>query len=503
MSKAKEILLIAPPISLSQKRNISYSPPLGLAYLAAVARKEGYKVNCLDALIEGYEKGPRCVDDGTRRLFHYGLTLNEISRIIEKTKPEIISLSCSFTIVWGNTVALSKTIKELDPDIKVVIGGAHPSAVPLGCLADTVDFVIIGEGEKTFLELINHLNHNSPSDLTSIRGIAFSQKGQPIITPPRAPITNLDELPFPARELLPLEKYIKAGKDGKAHVPVKRDRYMTVITSRGCPGRCIFCSIHCVWGRSWRARSPDNVVAELEELVSHFGISEIHFEDDSISLDKRRLLKICDLIVDRNLDISWTTPNGVRINTLDKEILRKMKQSGCYQLNFGIESGNEYVRNSIIKKPINNDQVAGVLQTCKELGIWTMGFFVIGLPGETIEMMHDSFNYAKKMNFDNAGFFIATPYPGTELFEVAQSKGYLPHNIDLTECMFPSAMLSTEDFSNDDVLKLQHNFSKDFAIYRLKKEIDPISIIKRLSQLRSYEDLRFLLAKARVIRFFT
>lgn len=496
-----KVLLINPPITLSEKENITYTLPLGLAYLASVVRGEGYLVDCLDALIEGYESSPLYIKGKSGSFFHYGLKLEDIGKIMEKERLDVIGISCPFTIAWGNVAAISRIAKDIDPEIKVIVGGAHPSALPQASLTDTIDFVVVGEGEQTFIELLNFFEQGSnTSSLQRIKGIAFKRNETSFLTPPREPIKNLDELPFPARDLFPLEKYTKAGKAKKAHGSVKRDKYTSLITSRGCPGRCIFCSVHCVWGHTWRARSPENVVAEIEQVVNRYGTSEIHFEDDNLTLNNERAKKICNLIIEKKLNISWMAPNGVAINRLDKELLTKMRKSGCYQLCFGLESGNESVRNKIVKKSIKYGQAKEVVKICKNLGIWTHGFFVIGLPGENLKTMNDSLEFAKKLDLDNADFFIASPYPGTELYDIAQAEGYLSSEGDFSKYRISIPIINTGEFSSEDLIKLRQQFYKNFVFYRIKREIIHASILKRLSKIKTFEDFQFLFRKALSIR---
>jgi anaerobic magnesium-protoporphyrin IX monomethyl ester cyclase len=276
-----------------------------------------------------------------------------------------------------------------------------------------------------------------------------------------------------------------------------------MVTSRGCPGRCVFCSIHSVWGYQWRARSPKNVVDEIEDLATNYGITEVHFEDDNLTLSKDRMAKICDIIGERGLDITWTTPNGVAVYTLDRYILKKMKRAGCYQLCFGIESGDPNVQRNIIHKPLDLNRVKRVINWSKELGIWTHGFFVIGFPGETPENIQRTIDFAKSSDLDSANFFLAAPYPGTPLFALAFSKGALKNGFDLAKLRTMDASMETEYFNSKELVELQKKAYFEFMQHRAKREIINGYILKRASTIRSFDDLTFLTQKIqRFVRIF-
>ena len=213
---------------------------------------------------------------------------------------------------WKTAYEVASIVKSIDKDIITVLSGLHPSARPVDSLMHpNIDFVVIGEAEYTMLELVGVLEQRTTEGLKKIRGIGYIKNGETVITPPRPAIQDLDSLPFPARHLLPMEEYFAAVKE----IPLSgeiRKPWTMMITSRGCPYNCIFCSIHIVMGRKWRGRSPENVVDEIEQVVHTYHIKQIDFLDDNMTLNKKRMENICDLIVKRGLDIEWYTPNGVR-----------------------------------------------------------------------------------------------------------------------------------------------------------------------------------------------
>ena len=378
-------------------------------------------------------------------------------------------------------------VKGVDTSIVTITGGAHPSALPAETLKDeNVDFVIIGEGEDTVLKLVESLSNQLPFE--EIDGTAFRKDGQIVINPEVGFIRNLDELPFPAWDLLQMKEYAKLRV---GHGPfILRTPFFSVITSRGCPGKCIFCSIHSIYGYQWRARSAKNVVDEIDILKKVYGINQVDFEDDNLLLDKKRMEALCDEILERKLDISWGTPNGVAINHIDHNLLIKMKRAGCFSLSFGIESGNEHIRNNIIRKPISVKHAQEVVKWCKELNIWTHGFFIFGFPGENEKTFRETINFAKWLDLDSSSFFIATPYPGTELLTLCEEKGYLGKDFDLNKLRVADASIRTESFSPEDLLVWRKRGYQEFNRYFLKRELLHFNMVRRLLKIRSQDEVK-------------
>ncbi|MCZ7384122.1 MAG: radical SAM protein [Candidatus Methanoperedens sp.] len=481
-----KIMLILPPLMVKENELFGVTPPLGIAYLASVLEKNSYEVSLLDCIVEGYNR-PEKQNEYT----HLGLRWHEIEERVRTFAPDVVGISCIFSRMFPEALKVAEIVKGIDTNIKVVMGGAHPSSVPYDVLSNTnIDFIVIGEGEMTLLELARCIGQGS-TEYSHIDGLGYKVDGVLKLNPKTKFIETLDTIPFPARHLLPLEKYYSIGE---SHGGLKRNRYASIITSRGCPGNCVYCSIHTVWGRSWRPRSPANVIEEIKHLVNDYGIEEIHFEDDNLTFDRERARMIFQGIIDEGLDITWTTPNGVAIWKLDEELLKLMKKSGCYQLNVGIESGNEQVLRKIIKKPLKLEKALEIVKKIRELGIWTHGFFILGMPGETKQTMEDTINFAIKLDLDSANFFVATPYPGTTLYDLCKEHGFI-QDYDLRRLMVQSAMISTGEFTSDEVLKLQKEAYQRFMLHTIKREIIYLNMVRRLMQLKTMDDVRFMYRK--------
>lgn len=476
-----KVLLVQPPFTIFRFEPKGADPPLGLAYIAAVLEREGYELQILDAVVEGFGH-----EESRENLITYGLTETEIEERIGAFSPDVVGVSCLFSAQAANAHNVCRIVKEADSNIVTVMGGAHPSALPELTLQDkNVDFVIIGEGEYSFRDLMRQLNGRRR--YAEIDGIAYRENGSILVQPKTFYIENLDEIPFPARHLLPMEKYFGINRP---HGTTKRRPNTSMITSRGCPASCVFCSIHTVWGRKFRARSPEDVLKEIEHLARDYGVKEVHFEDDNLTFDADRAREIFQGIIDRGLDIVWTTPNGVAAFTLREEMLPLMKESGCYKLYLAIESGDEEVLRRIIQKPLDLRKVKSLVQAIKKTGISVDAFFVVGFPGETREQIQKTFQFAREIDVENVFFFVATPYPGTELYKICRDGGYLVEDFCFENLRVGKASIQTPDFSPAELEKM---VAKEMLGYRLRLTKHPVVFFKRVV-LRFSKDPRFAMS---------
>jgi len=458
MSRVKKIMLIYPPDRAVKGFFRANVPPLGLAYLGAAVREEA-EVKLLDAKAEGYEN----VEDIGDEFVRYGLTMGEIRRRIEEFAPDIVGVGCVVSFNWPDAMEIVRMAKSVNPDIVTAIGGTHPTFLAQDVLRDNteLDYIVMGEGERTFLEMVRRLKAERSFD--DLLGIARRADGEIKIHPPAEPILDIDSLPFPARDLLPMETYFETG------VPFSRTylhrRNTSVSTSRGCPARCIFCSSANFWGHRYRGRSAGKVLDEIGHLIDQYGIKEIQFIDDNLTLDRNRAEAIFRGIIDRGYKIAWNTPNGIALWRLDEELLELMRESGCYELTLAFESGDPYVLRNIVKKPLDLDHAARLTRIIQKLGIATHAFFISGFPGETIEQVKNTFDYAKKVSVDSAYFFIANPLPGTELYEIASKKGYLRPEFKFTNIDYSIPYLDTPDWSAEELGKL---VSRQYFLHNIR-----------------------------------
>jgi len=442
----KRVLLIMPPATITKEYTKEIQPPLGLAYIAACLEKD-YIVKIVDASCEGWEKEEK----ESNNYITYGLTFAEIKKSILDFKPDVVGVSCLYSMQYKNAHKVCKTAKEADNTILTIMGGAHPTSLPEETLRDSnVDAVILGEGDFTTKEFLDSLRKGEP--LNRIDGLAFRDNGKIVINPKTKFIQDLDQIPFPARHLLNMQKYFKINLPHG--VSTRFYPNTPVITSRGCPANCIFCSIHCIWGHQYRARSVENIITELKYLKNELKIKEIQFEDDNLTFDKKRAGELFDRMIKEKLNLAWTTPNGVAMWSLDKELLLKMRQSGCYRLCLAIESGDQEFLSKTIKKPLNLEKVKELLKWINEYKFETDAFFVVGFPGETKKQLKNTFKFANSLKVDNVTFYIATPYPGTELYNTSLAQGLLPQDFSFSKLGVKKAVLSTPDYSAGELERI-------------------------------------------------
>lgn len=404
LNSKKKVLLIYPPNDLGMGEStfrpvLDIYQPLGLAYIAAVLEKSGYDVVIIDAKVES-------------------LSLDDILRRIARFHPDLIGITAT-TADFSISRQLARHIKSRG-NYPILIGGPHVSALPEETMRDeNFDYGIIGEGEQTTLELAHALVSQNTYDVQNIKGIMFRENGKIVHTPPRECIPQLDDLPFPARHLLPPpEKYSYLYYK---HLPVA-----TMITSRGCPYQCIFCD-HSVFGFNVRMRSVSNLIEELEMLVKRYGVREVIILDDLFTLYRDRTMEFCQRLLEKDIDIAWSCMS--RVDTVTYEMLKLMKRAGCWRINYGIESGNQEVLHTI-KKNITLDAVTQAVRWTHALGIRSLGFFILGFPGETRETIEDTIRFARTLPLDRVVFFIAQPLPGTELYHLASRQGRLQKDVD-------------------------------------------------------------------------
>ncbi|HAH20865.1 MAG: hypothetical protein A2Y00_03225 [Omnitrophica WOR_2 bacterium GWF2_43_52] len=481
-----KVLLIQPPFTIYHSESKKCHPPLGLAYLAGVLRFN-YDVRILDALAEGYDFQEK-ISPG---IIRYGMAFTEIRKRIADFSPDIVGVSCLFSAQVENSLLACRAAKEVSKSILTVSGGAHPSTVPQEMLADSnLDFIVLQEGETSFPALLQALE--AKSDFSRIDGIAFKKNGKIIVNPKAAMEENLDTIPFPYWQALPIKKYFHINNPHG--VALSNVPFLPVITSRGCPFSCIFCSVNNLWGRGYRKRSAENVLDELQYLIDSFGVREILFEDDNLTLDKQRAINIFAGMVERKFNLRWSVPNGIAVQTLDEPMLELMKKSGCHSISIAVESGDEYILHKVIGKPLELSQVKPIVEKARKIGLETTIFFVVGFPSETREQIKHTFTFSEKLGADNVNFFYATPLPGTALFEVCRKKGYLQGKIDYSRLKSDYPVFSTDTFTVTELASaVRKQKSKLYFLYALAHPVKSVRKIWRTIIIDPRNFIRFCL----------
>lgn len=464
----KKVLFITPPAVTTRERDINPLPPMGPAYLGAILEREGIDVKILDSLIEDWDREETI----TGKFIRVGLSFQDIEKEIVEYGPDMVGISCLFTKQRRNAHEIARIVKDNDKKAIVVMGGAHATVCTDLVLDDSnIDFVILGEGELTIKSLINYIN--GKSNLDDVDGIGYRSNGEKVIVPKVRFIQDLDSLPFPARHLLNMKSYFGLKS---CHGKRKKERFSPIITSRGCPAKCNFCTAHNVWGRTFRKRSPKNVIKEMMHLKEEYGIEELLFEDDNTTMDIRRASEIFDMMISEKLNFSWDTPNGVAAFAMTKELIKKMVDSGCYRINFALESGNQEHLLRNIKKPLKLDKIPPLVNYTRELGCDVSIFLVLGIPGETVEMMWDSYRLAAKLEIYRPFISIATPYPGSELYNICVEKGYLKKDFDLDDLYIRSFSINTPEWDGNRLRAILSSGKRWLLLQQMKKY--PISFIR-------------------------
>ena len=472
-AKHAGVLLVNPPITPAQRsgplgpviRNLYFnSPPLGLAYLAAVLERANVRVDLVDAAVEDLS-----AEDLVERM---------------RAAPGCILGLTSTTNFFCNALDLAEKVKSALPDTRIVIGGPHATMNSEAILQHACfDYVCIGEGEITIVELVRAIL--SAGNVAEVLGIAFRRDGKVVRTPPRPYIADLDTIPMPARHLLPLHKYIPQPNDGP-YLPKT-----SMITSRGCPYPCIFCD-HGAFDRGYRSFSAKRIVDEVEELVTRHGIRDIAFVDSLFMISRQRVNDIVDELLRRRIRVHWTCT--IRANVADYATLSRMKAAGCWRIRIGIEAGNEEVLR-LIRKQVTKAEVRKVVEEAHAAGLHPKAFFMVGHVGETRARILESIAFAKSLPLTDVTVQINTPMPGTTQWSMIEEYGTLrtrnTNRYSFWEPVFTPKGLTAEELSS-----LHRKFYRDFYFR-------PVVFWRHLKMIRTFGDFeRYVRALALLLRMF-
>lgn len=430
-----KIVLINPnPLPESPWYSKQPVPPIGLMYIAAVLEKEGYEVKIIDAYLER-------------------LSQIELSKRIIKQDPNVVGIttdSCNFQ----ESLRVAKTVKTVSNAV-VVMGGPHVTVRPKEVIQyPEVDVVVIREGEYTMLDIVRRIEDRT--SLNGCEGCFFKENDKIIFNPPRQRIENLDILPSPARHLLPYEKYSRTYTLGRIKVPVD-----TLSTSRGCPFNCSYCSSKIIWGKWYHARSPENVVDEIEYLIDNYGTKGIYFRDDNFTLDNNRILKICEILRERKIDIEWECSS--RVDIVNKSLLEEMYKAGCRAIWYGIESGSQETLKKL-NKGISIEQSRNAVKITKEAGIKVGGSFMIGIPGETMEDIEKTLQLIRELKCTPTALHYFYAIPDSALYREVVHNGWIDSVYG--DILF----VKTPDFDKEYLQKIVKDTKREELWWSIEKE---------------------------------
>ena len=454
---AWEVAEIYPPGTV--RNQVSFQHPDGILYVAGYLKREGHEVRVLDGAFKTHE---------------------EILREIRDFNPGYVGIH-SNTPLWSKAKRTATDIKKINGEIFVSVGGPFPIACKERCLeeCEAIDGADIGEGELTSAEVVRRLEKRE--DLEGVPGIVYRKRnGEIVSNPPRPLIEDLDSIPFPAIELLEhKEKYVSPPGT------YKRKPIINVHSSRGCVNDCIFCfqisrNVEPRWSRKIRYRSPQHVVDEIEQRVRQFGYREVRFLDDNFIADHRRVARVCEEIRRRNIDITWFCSS--RVNLVSREILKEMKDAGCWAILYGVESGVQKNLDTL-RKRITLDQVRDAVRWAKEAGIKVYTPFIFGIPGETFEDGLKTIEFAIELDPYIANFNTLVPLPGTDLYDHIDQYGKWEGDTD--RATFQHASFIPFTMSKEEIIKL-----RDTAFKRFYSR--PKYMVHRVLDVRSLNDVSMI-----------
>lgn len=427
----QRLLLIEPPFFRFKGANSNIFP-IGLGYIASFLHANGYQVKVYNGeqfsdaeatavvsykdLLESHDKFIQGLQDDNHFIWQ------EVAAYIKKYQPTIIGMGTT-TTKMRSALKIARIVKEINPKIKVVIGGLHATILPKDLLKDkNVDVLVRGEGEKTFLELVQAFENNK--NIAAIAGISYKEtNGIQKDTPDRPFLDNLDELPFPEKSLIIDEQKARAA-------------YRIIFCSRGCPYRCNYCNTAAIWGRKARYHSVGRVIEEMKKIKREENTDSIQFFDDTFTLNPVWVRDLCNEMLKQNLNMRWSCLT--RLDRLEENLLRLMKQAGCIGIAMGVESGSQKVLDSI-KKDITLEKIFEGQRIINKVGIPWDAFIMLGMPYETKEDMHATLRLMKKLKCRSIILSVFTPYPGTELYQVTKEMGLLSETTDWEKYSHQSA----------------------------------------------------------------
>ena len=440
------------PAIIDEERG--YNPPLGILYIAGYLEAHtGHEVMVLDCLVEE-------------------LGYSEVEERIRALAPEVVGITClTFTLL--DVLKAAKIVKVVNPETTVVIGGPHAHIYPKETASqDNVDYVVTGEGEVTMSELVAALERGEKQP--GVPGLVYVRDGEAVDTGRRPPVDDLDSLPMPARHLTPYEKYHSLLARGSA--------VTTMFTSRGCPYGCKYCDRPNM-GRSFRFRSAGNVADEFEKCAE-MGIDEFLVYDDTFTVSRKRALEVCREIVRRELKVYWDI--RTRVDLVNEELLVALKEAGCIRIHFGVEAGSDPILKNL-NRGVKVEQVRETFKLTKRIGIGTLGYFMVGNPGETRDDVERTMELARELDPDFAHITIMTPFPATQLYYDALEKGLYETDHWAEFARSPEADFRPrfweEHFSTDELRELCELFYRRFYGR-------PKFMLRRLAQIRSFGELR-------------
>ena len=480
--KYQRVMLISPSVILFKGDLPRCTYPMGLGYIGAALERDDYDVRILDCLAEGYYTQLPVGSD--KNFIRYGLSENSIHDELIDWMPDVIGVSSIFSNQSDIIEEIFAIAREACPRAFLITGGAHARYFPQQYIESLdIDAVFLGESENTIIQFLDWANGGR--SIESLEGIVVNEKikkhiyinkNMPLIKQERTNHSmagaELDIISYPAWHLYNMERYFDIGAYQSPYTI--GSRVAQLYTSRGCTAKCTFCTTTNFWGGKLRRRSPQNVLGEIESLVNQYDIDEFHIQDDNITNDKKHAKKLFKAF--SGINLPWCTPQGTALWKMDRELLDIMRESGCYQITFAIESGVQRVLDELIHKPLDLSKTKHLVQYAQEIGLDVHGFFIIGMPpmfgnrGETIAEMYKTFEFAQNAGFTSASFFTATPIIGSVLLSECLRQGFISSDTPLYKMSYKQGIIDVPGlWRGIDIAALAHEFNVSFNANVKKK----------------------------------
>lgn len=491
-----KILLINPPYYSNWSAALSYGEPLGLAYLAAAIQKDAkHEVEILDAIgmcRPNLGGGPGWI----------GLSVPEVLARMSRASFDAIGVTLTN---WSGDDATEEinaflsTLKRAHPRVPLIIGGPEVTLEweTYSRNAD-VDYLVLGDGEKTILDLLDALSSGNGA-IQKVPGIVYRDtwSGEVIKTRPQPPIDSLDSLPLPARHLLPMENYFRY-RPAKYYL---RPRAASMLTSRACPYDCAFCNLIAIQGRTWKARSPKSVVDEMSYLVERYGVQEFHIQDSNFMVKKDRVEAICDEIIRRKLDINILVQPGLQVSLLTKDLVLKLKKAGLYILCAQVESGNhktvKYIEGDKYNrgKPIDLNHARDIMKYANSVGLWTQTNIIIGFQFESREDIEESIRVAETLHVDQINYVHLQVLPHTRVWNDYSKAGLIPERIPGKKIPFENPV-STSHISTAEIMKIEERANRNHKVRRTLSLLNPVTFATEMfPKLKHPDQIRYFLRR--------
>ena len=446
----RKVMLISPPGKItiteegSRERKLAV-PPLGPASLAACLLQEGFDVEILDVMIEGYE-----TEQASGRQVIYGLSDEDVCKRIRDYGPDLIGVSCLFSNRGIEALNLCRLARETAPDAFVALGGQHPSGMPKLVQDDNVDCIMYGEADNSFIQLIETIN--AGGDLKDVAQIILKD-GDGYWKSPNNDYPDPAELPLPAWELIDLDKYWNAGLADYEINQKDHQKFLIMMTSRGCPHACYFCTAPLMSDRRYRRKEIPQVIEEIRHYRNTYGVEEIHFWDDNFFINKKRVKELLRALVEHFPDLSFQVPSGSEVNAIDDEVIDLLAKAGFTKLFMAIESLNPDIQEEVIDKHVDLSRIPEIVKKLREKGIISEGSFMVGFPNETKAQIDHTFDTASKLDLDRISISIVNPLPGTPLYDECKDGGLLHDDFDPQNIRWSSENIRMDDVDRGYISK--------------------------------------------------